>query len=328
MGGADQAAGEQRGRGAVKAVTRDFALPPGFRVQPVLRQLAQGPYDPTCLIGTSAGTWLAFHTPDGPATVRVMSPGAGRVAVGSWGPGAAWMLERSGDLLGLTDDWSAFDSPAFQARLPERLQALRRTHPHLAAPATHLIWPALLAAILGQKITVEEAQFAYRHLAKRWGEAAPGAGNGVAPPWLRLAPTPHAVRLISSWDWHAAKVDSSRSTTAMLASRSSSLEKIAGLSEADAYTALQRLPGVGEWTAAETVQRTHAARDAVSVGDFHLAHHVGQMLIGRRVDDDGMLTLLSPYAGQRQRVVRLLGTSGIRKQAYGPRLAPEDHRQR
>jgi 3-methyladenine DNA glycosylase/8-oxoguanine DNA glycosylase len=315
-------------RSAVKALTREFALPPGFRVLPVLRQLAQGPGDPTTVIRADIGTWLALPTPDGSVTVRVLSPDAGRVILGAWGPGAPWVIESGADLLGLTDDWSAFDAPAFQARLPERLQALRRLHPHLAAPATHRVWPMLLASILGQKITYSEAQFAWRLLTERFGEPAPGSSTGVAPPWLRVAPTQQAVRRVSSWDWHAAKVDHSRSTTALLASRSPSLEKIAGLSEADAYAALQRLPGIGPWTAAETIQRSHAAQDAVAVGDFHLAHFVGQALVGRRVDDEGMLTLLAPYAGQRQRVVRLLMTSGMRKQAYGPRLAPEDHRQR
>jgi hypothetical protein len=62
------------------------------------------------------------------------------------------------------------------------------------------------------------------------------------------------------------------------------------------------------------------------VGDFHLAAFVGYALTGRRTDDAGMLRLLEPWRGHRQRVVRMLGLSGVRKQAYGPRLAPQDHR--
>jgi hypothetical protein len=52
------------------------------------------------------------------------------------------------------------------------------------------------------------------------------------------------------------------------------------------------------------------------------------VLTGRRVDDAGMLELLAPFTGHRQRVVRLIGLSGQRKQAFGPRLAPMDHRRR
>ena len=70
------------------------------------------------------------------------------------------------------------------------------------------------------------------------------------------------------------------------------------------------IPGVGVWTAAETLQRSHGRPGPVSVGDYHLAHYVGEALIGRRVDDDGMLELLEPWTGQRQRVVRLILASG------------------
>ena len=65
------------------------------------------------------------------------------------------------------------------------------------------------------------------------------------------------------------------------------------------------------WTAAETRIRALGDPDAVSVGDYHLAHEVGFALTGERVDDDGMLELLAPWAGQRQRVIRLIGASGV-----------------
>ena len=68
--------------------------------------------------------------------------------------------------------------------------------------------------------------------------------------------------------------------------------------------------------------------DAVAVGDYHLAHHVGEALTGRRTDDAGMLRVLAPYSGHRQRVVRLIGLSGYRFSRFGPRLAPADHRGR
>jgi hypothetical protein len=53
---------------------------------------------------------------------------------------------------------------------------------------------------------------------------------------------------------------------------------------------------------------------------------VGWALIGRPVDDDGMLELLAPYAGHRHRVVRLIYASGFRKPAFGPRMTIQDHR--
>ena len=41
------------------------------------------------------------------------------------------------------------------------------------------------------------------------------------------------------------------------------------------------LPGVGEWTAAETAQRAFGDADALSVGDYHLAKVIGWSLLGR-----------------------------------------------
>jgi 3-methyladenine DNA glycosylase/8-oxoguanine DNA glycosylase len=91
---------------------------------------------------------------------------------------------------------------------------------------------------------------------------------------------------------------------------------------------LTSLPGIGVWTSAETRIRALGDPDAVSVGDYHLAHEVGYALTGTRTDDAGMVALLAPWDGHRQRVVRLLAASGVREPRRGPRLAPEDHRGR
>jgi 3-methyladenine DNA glycosylase/8-oxoguanine DNA glycosylase len=112
------------------------------------------------------------------------------------------------------------------------------------------------------------------------------------------------------------------------ARRGPSIVHAIGASPGDADAVLLALRGVGPWTSAETRIRAHGDPDAVSVGDYHLAHEVGFALIGRRVDDDAMLELLEPWAGQRQRVVRLIGLSGAREPRRGPRVHPEDHRDR
>ena len=85
---------------------------------------------------------------------------------------------------------------------------------------------------------------------------------------------------------------------------------------------------MGPWTSAEARIRAFGDPDAVSVGDYHLAHQVGYALTGHRVDDDGMVELLEPWRGHRQRVIRLLSLSGAFEPRRGPRLAPEDHRSR
>ena len=82
-----------------------------------------------------------------------------------------------------------------------------------------------------------------------------------------------------------------------------------------------------EWTAAEAAQRAFGHPDAVSVGDYHLHDLVVYALTGRpRGSDAEMLALLEPWAGQRQRIVRLIELSGVAKPRFGPRYSPLDFR--
>lgn len=293
-----------------------------------LRTLANGASDPTVQL-SDAGVWLAFRTRTGPATLRLTQHAGAlrspaRVSAQAWGPGAEEALASVPALLGEHDDWSSFDDPAFLATLPAAVREARRRHPGLRLPSTGRILQTLVPMVLGQKVTQMEAVHAWRYLVQRFGESAPGP----VPPGLMLAPEASGWRRIPSWDWHRAGVDSHRSRTILRACASASgLERLAGMPLGEEVSAkLQSLPGIGPWTAAEILQRTHGSPDHVSVGDFHLAADVGAALTGKRTDDAGMLALLEPWRGHRQRVVRMIVLTGFRKQAYGPRLAPQDHR--
>jgi 3-methyladenine DNA glycosylase/8-oxoguanine DNA glycosylase len=67
--------------------------------------------------------------------------------------------------------------------------------------------------------------------------------------------------------------------------------------------------------------------DAVSVGDYHLPNMVVHLLTGRpRGTDAEMLALLAPWAGSRQRVMRLVEATGVTAPRYGPRFAYTDIR--
>ncbi|MDN5932800.1 MAG: DNA-3-methyladenine glycosylase 2 family protein, partial [Pseudonocardia sp.] len=94
----------------------------------------------------------------------------------------------------------------------------------------------------------------------------------------------------------------------------------------DGRELLRRVPGIGVWTAAEVAQRVWGDPDAVSVGDFHIPTLVGWALVGRPLDDAGMLEVLAPYTPQRQRAVRYVEISGFRRPRFGPRLSPRDYR--
>lgn len=320
-------------------------LPGPYALGTSLAPLAHGRRDPTAFIGTNEA-WLAFATVDGDATLRLAvlggpapspaalpagAPGSGgsapvRIRASAWGPGAAAALAGVPRLLGADDDWSGFEDAAFHATLPRLVTETRRRNRGLRLPACGRMLDTLVPVILEQKVTLMEAYSAWRYLVTKFGRPAPGP----APAHLRIAPDAAGWRRVPSWEWHRAGVDSARSGTVLRAcAAASGLERLAGVPAGpDLEARLRTVPGIGPWTVAETLQRTHGAPDTVSVGDFHLAKFVGAALTGRRTDDAGMLALLEPWHGHRQRVVRLLLLSGFRKPVYGPKLAPADHRRR
>lgn len=306
-------------------------LPAGYDLPGTLGVIPRGKQDPTFQTRHD-GVWLAFATAHGPVTLRLASEEAGPndlagpavVRALAWGPGAEAALPGLPALLGAEDDWAAFDRPDFQATLPTLVTEPRRRHRGLRLPSTGRILDALVPVVLEQKITTIEARYSWRYLISKYGTPAPGP----APAGLKVAPSAEQWRRIPSWDWHRAGVDAKRSATILRACKvASGLERLAGLSPGSELAAkLCSVPGIGPWSAAEIAQRTHGDPDSVSVGDFHLAAFVGYALTGRKTDDAGMLALLEPWRGHRQRVVRMLYLSGFRKPAFGPRLAPQDHR--
>ncbi|RJT83059.1 3-methyladenine DNA glycosylase [Arthrobacter cheniae] len=290
-----------------------------------------GAHDPSFIV-QGPDHWLAFRTVDGPVTLLLRQRGplnGSRIHATAWGAGAASALESLPRLLGADDDWSAFDSPEVRESLPELARKGRYLNPGLRLPASGRMLDTVARVILEQKVTGLEAKRAWRYLLARYGDPAPGAGD-IAPAALRLPPTAEQWRRVPSWEWHKAGVDSKRSATILKAAHvASGLERLSTQPGGDAVRAgLGSIPGIGVWTIAEVVQRTHGCPDSISVGDYHLAAYVGAALTGRRTDDAGMIELLEPWKGQRQRVVRSLYASGFRKPTFGPRLSPEDHRAR
>ncbi|HEY2556899.1 MAG TPA: DNA-3-methyladenine glycosylase 2 family protein [Diaminobutyricibacter sp.] len=283
-----------------------------------LGPLGRGPYDPTT-VWDARGLWRTFRAPDGPVTLRIEAASDG-IHAAAWGPGAEWAIDGLPQLLGCDDDWSMLD-----VRASPLLHETLRRNPGIRLTRTRRVFEALAPAIIEQKVTSVEAYRAWARLVRKYGEPAPGP----APEGMRVIPSPDTWRRIPSWEWHRAGVDPRRSRAVVeSATVASSLERAtsSAASLVEAAARLRTVLGVGVWTAAETLQRSHGDPDAVSVGDYHLAHYVGSALIGRRVDDDGMLELLEPWAGQRQRVIRLILASGHRDERHGPRMTIQDHR--
>ncbi len=281
----------------------------------------RGANDPTMHEDGSV-IWRACRTPAGVATLALSQRPDGTVRAATWGPGRTWALDQLPALCGAHDDLAGFDA----ARHPLVAEAARR-HPGLRLSRTDLVFDALVSSVIEQKITGMQAFAAWRRLVHWHGAPAPGPSPRplVAPPtidgWYR----------IPSWDWHRAGLEPPQSrTVARAAAHGASLVRaVDAAPDAEAVDrVLVSQPGIGPWTAAETRIRALGDPDAVSVGDFHLAHEVGYALTGSRTDDDGMLALLAPWPGHRQRVIRLLAAHGVREPRRGARLHPEDHRDR
>jgi 3-methyladenine DNA glycosylase/8-oxoguanine DNA glycosylase len=286
----------------------------------VVRSLAphrRGAGDPTLRVADD-GVWRTTTTPEGVATVRIRGAD-GEVHVSAWGPGAAWAGAAVPGWLGADDrreDFEPGDHPV--------IADLHRRTPWLRLSRTGRTWDALVPAVLEQKVTVAEAHRVWRELLRLAGEPAPGP----APAGMRVVPSARRVLDVTDWQWHRCGLDGGRRRALRaVATVAARLEPESAGDSAALQRRLCSIPGIGVWTAAEVVQRALGCPDTVSVGDYHLKNIVGWALAGRRnTDDAGMLELLEPWRGHRQRVVRLLLTGGSRRPRRGPRYAPVDYR--
>jgi 3-methyladenine DNA glycosylase/8-oxoguanine DNA glycosylase len=281
-----------------------------------LGPLRRGPGDPAHRVADGR-FWWACTTPLGVGTLALAAAGP-QVSAEAWGPGAGWLLDRLPTLLGGGDDWSGLDVSAVPV-----LDRTRRARPGLRLPSTGLVLDSLLPAVLEQKVTGQEAWRSWRQLVRRFGTPAPGPRADLYVP-----PGPQALLDITSWEWHRLGVDLRRQRTIRAAATvAPRLEECAALPAEAALARLRVVPGIGAWTAAETAQRALGDPDAVSVGDYHLPHVVVHLFTGRaRGSDAEMLELLAPWAGQRQRVMRLVEATGIGHPRFGPRFAYPDIR--
>ncbi len=284
-----------------------------FEVDPAatLGELRHGRGDRTIRFEQSV-VWRASRTADGPATTRMARSREGW-RVSAWGPGARAAVEAVPRLLGSEDDPAALVLPAGALRdLAARSSGLRFGR-------TDAVWPSLLPAICGQKVTSQQAHKAYFGIIRRWGEDAPG------PAGLRLPPRPGVVAALPYYELHPVGLEQKRAVTLIRAAeRIERLEAASSMEPAAALARLRTAPGVGAWTAAEVARQAFGDPDAVSLGDFHIPHMVCWFLAHQpRGDDARMLELLEPFRGQRARVVRLIERAGVQAPRYGPRLAAQ-----
>jgi 3-methyladenine DNA glycosylase/8-oxoguanine DNA glycosylase len=272
-----------------------------------LAPLRRGPRDPCFQTPGDGAIWRTTLLSSGPVAARISRTAPNSAHCEAWGGGAAEFVETLPALLGADDDASDF-----VPRNPTVAAAHRRV-PHLRLGRTGQVLEALIPAIIEQRVPGADAFRSWRVLMSKYGTPAPGP----APAGMRVPPSAEVWRNIPSWEFHRANVDPRRAQTVVTcARRADSLERLMSRPGLRLREALTSLPGVGEWTAAETAQRAFGDADAISVGDYHIPKMIGWTLLGRPVDDAVMLELLEPMRPHRHRVVRLLEASGL---AYEPR---------
>lgn len=281
-----------------------------------LALLRHGTHDPTTIV-ESGHLWHATHTPDGPGTLHIgwrsdigVDDDEAGVVARAAGPGAAWLLDSVPGMTGTRD--RPIDYPeapgvvrdALHRRSPVRLVACRNGY--------HQLLPIVLA----QRITAGEAIKQWHRLVEHFG-APPPALPGM-PERLRLPPEPVVLARIPAYELHPVGIEASRARTLrVVATYAERIWQWSATTEF--FDAVQRLPGVGPWTAGSAARVCCADADRIIIGDFHFANSVGWHLTGRaRSTDDEMVDLLAPYAGHRGRVQAALVAHGAAP-AFGPK---------
>ncbi|MEM9041812.1 MAG: DNA-3-methyladenine glycosylase 2 family protein [Actinomycetota bacterium] len=290
-----------------------------FDVGSALSGFRHGPRDPTTQLtrvgrgATGAGRFVrATFTPDGPGTIEIAWTADRPIDATAWGPGRAWLLDR-------VEAMSGHDDPA--APELERcghpvVATAAREHRTMRFGASHDLYHELLPNIIEQRITAREAVRQWRTLCLELGDLAPGPVEG-----LRLPPAPHVLAHTPSWWFHPRGIERKRAQTLIEVARHAS--KMWAWAEAGPDVVAEKLRlirGVGVWTVGSVLSPALGDADAVPVGDYHIKNTVSWGLVGEpRGTDERMLQLLQPFAGQRGRVIRLLGAAGFAAPKFGPR---------
>lgn len=271
----------------------------------------QGYNDPT-FHSDDVSVWRATFTPLGPGTLRIINPLGNAPEFEGFGPGADWLVRHGSELLGSHDIIPTIDP------VHESVRKAQRKHGQLRIGRSLSPYHELLPAVLGQRVTAVEALRQWRDIVHAYGDMAPGP-----IPSLRLPPTPQSLSNLPYYEFHKFGIEKKRADTIIAVARHSDWllrTSFEDMNPSQATMELQKIPGVGIWTASVAGGLAFGDADALQVGDFHVKNTAAWALCGRiRGTDEEMVAEMKPYAGNRHRVMRWLELDGWRAPARGPR---------
>jgi len=285
--------------------TASWPLPKPYDFFETTRMLRTGGRDPT-VRREPDGLWRTAHTPEGPATVRLTV--RRELLAQAWGPGADRVMQDIPRWLGLHEEpWQLPAHPA--------TDRLLREYPGIRGTDTRDVFEALVGVVLQQLVTWNEAAMNWRRLCEQFGEPAPG------PTDMLLSPTPLAIRSAGTDRLRSAGIGIRRARTLIEIARvAHALQKAADLPTAQATELLQKVRGIGPWSAAVALGMRFARPEPVPLGDYKMSHTLAWVLAGEpRATETRMLELLKPFEGNVFRVVRLVFAARIEAPRRGPR---------
>lgn len=275
-----------------------------------LAELRSGARDPATVVLANRVVRATFSA-DGPVLIDVSVDVDGRVRVDSHDGQGPSTVDRH-HLLG--DDDPGHDLQPVHVAVRRAVQRFGSYR----IPRTGNPYHELLPAVLAQRVTAAEATTQWRRMCLEYGVPL-----RVGDMELHTPPDPERLEHAPYTDLHLLGIDRRRAETLRAVARHANRLlggwRVGSL-PSEQTESLRLIPGVGQWTAAIAGYLAFCDADALEVGDFHAKNTVVYALTGRhRGSDTEMTELLAPYAGQRERVVRILSMDGWHAPAHGPR---------
>lgn len=251
--------------------------------------------------------WWSTATPTGNAVTAFRITRTG-LRVDAWGPGSAWAVEQLPALVGLRDE----NVNEFRPEHPV-LRRIANRFGSFRVGATGRWFESTVTTAIGQRVVAADAAQSRERLARYHGDTSLGGPMGVLP-------DPATLLTLRDHDFHRVGIERSRARVLRVAAKyADRLERLDGVPGTEAIAWMQRLPGIGPWTAGLTSAIAGGDPDAVPVGDLHVPGIVTFAFTGEVGDDDDMLEVLEPFAGHRGRVVRMLKLGGVGPPRHAPK---------